>query len=122
MTIEMSNKILLIGDHPHKSGKIYPRDVILSICENQQPEYKGSYINVDFSNDPQKVAIIVKNMRVESNILLCDFTIQDTIYGVLLQKFIREQPFMLSPHGVGYINTEGVVYDYTLQHINVELT
>lgn len=108
MTIEMSNKILLIGDHPHKSGQIYPRDVILSICENQQPEYKGSFINVDFSNDPQKVAIIVKNMRVESNILLCDFTIQDTIYGVLLQKFIREQPFMLPLTGLVILTLKGL--------------
>ncbi len=121
MTVEMTNKILLVGDYPSKNGQTYPRNVLLSMCEEPTKEYTGSFINVDFSDDPQKVAIIAKNLRVESNILLCDFTIQDTIYGLLLQKYIKEQPFMLSPYGMGYIS-DGYISQYTLNHINVELT
>lgn len=121
MTVEMTNKILLVGDYPSKNGQTYPRNVLLSMCEESTKEYTGSFINVDFSDDPQKVAIIAKNLRVESNILLCDFTIQDTIYGLLLQKYIKEQPFMLSPYGMGYIS-DGYISQYTLNHINVELT
>ena len=122
MTIDMTSKILLIGDYPNKNGYTYPRNVLLSMCDDSSREYHGSFINVDFSDDHQKVAIIAKNLRVESNILLCDFTIQDTLYGLLLQKYIKEQPFMLSPHGSWYIDDNDGTSKYNLKHINVELT
>ena len=122
MTIKMYNKIVMIADTVDDNGRIYPRDELLALCDNIEKEYTGSFPNIDFSVDRQKQVIVSSNLRMESNILLCDFTIVDTVYGCLLQKYIKEQHFTLTPHGIGKVDDSGVVSEYQLININVKLT
>ena len=122
MTIKMYNKIVMIADTIDDNGRIYPREALLSLCDDIEKEYTGSFSNVNFSVDKQKQVIVSSNLHMEGNILLCDFTIVDTVYGCLLQKYIKEQPFTLTPHGIGKVDESGVVSEYQLININVKLT
>jgi len=123
MTVEIKNKILAIADTAiDDTGVIYPRDIFLSLCEDKEKEYTGSFTNVDCSNDPHKVAIVSKNLKMDGNILLCDFTILDTHYGILLQNYIKSNQFKLALSGEGMVSLAYMVSDYTLKNINVELT
>lgn len=117
MTVEIKNKILVVADTLLADGRFFPREVILNWADNQKEEYFGSFINVDFFNNPEKVAISANNLRVESNVLLCDFKVLDTLYGIMLQKYIREHQFMLTPKCNKNNDSE-----IELQEINVKLT
>lgn len=123
MTVEITNKILAIADTAiDETGVIYPRNVLLSLCEDKEKEYTGSFTNVDCSSDPNKVAIVSKNLKMDGNILLCDFTILDTHYGILLQEYIKSNQFKLALSGEGSVSPAYMVDEYTLNNINVELT
>lgn len=121
MALTLHNKIVIIADTPNEYGVTYPRDTLLKLCEDPEKEYHGSFINVD-TTDESKTAIVAKNLKMSSNVLLGDFTILDTPYGAQLQKLMQEHHFALTPHGYGVVDEDGIVSDYELHNINIKLT
>lgn len=132
MSIPVKGKTIIVADVVQPSTKrIYPADELQKAVDrfNESKKLHGTFFNCQFDITEdmpnEKTAIQVDSLKMDGGALVCDFTIMDTPFGVLMQKYIHDHKFQLTPRGVGKqkVNKDGscTINDYTLISVDVKL-
>jgi hypothetical protein len=114
--------VLSYDDPVRNSGFTYCKNDVESILVNAPDEIFGSFIDVAFQIDLDKVVIRAYNLRLDGNVLVCDFDILNTPYGFMMYNMAKDgHSFSLSPRCSGIVDDALNVWDCELLTIDVRM-
>jgi hypothetical protein len=115
-------------DKPNKNNRIYPKEEIeKSIVKfNETADaMNGVPGMIDYPDglqiDMTKVSHVVKNLRIEDNYLVGDFTVLKTPEGKKLSELLNASPATVAFRtlGTGTVGEDGVVKDFTIISVSM---
>ena len=126
MRIVNNCEVAICDTDKTKSGRIYPlqvmQDMVAEVNRVRMPvlgQFSGSTTS---SVDLDKVTHQVSNIRIEDNKVIGDVTLLDTPHGITMQSlYDSDCNLRCCIRGSGYVDAGGVVSDFELLAIDIEM-
>lgn len=122
----MISQVIMIADEPTINGRIYTKQTLEEMISrvNEHGSNLVGTIGVPKTEIPEleEVSHVITNLRMEDNKVIGDIRILDTPRGIRLAEIIASgSNVTYHSCGIGQMNEDNTVTDYTLTSISARI-